>query len=278
MNLKHDPSHVFELVNVTKVFGADGHKTQAVQEVCLGASPGELVLLLGPSGSGKTTLLTLIAGLMKPTSGSVIIFGKNVEEYSSGELQQIRAKRIGFVFQTFLLIDSLTVSENVALVLRFAGESPADARRRARRLLRQFGIEHLAQKFPDTLSQGEKQRAAVARALANEPALVIADEPTASLESKQGFDVIQTLLAYAKQKRRCVVVASHDLRIVQFADRVLRLEDGRLVHSEANVSDRPRPLVNDPMVAGETPGKPRVTTRQESCRSSTPQCPLASIR
>jgi len=222
---------VSRVLDATKIFGANEHKTTAVRNICFQASPGELVLLLGPSGSGKTTLLTLIAGLLKPTSGSVFLFGKDIERYSPRELQEVRATRIGFVFQTFLLIDSLTVVENVALVLHFAGQSRADSLRNARTLLARLGIEGLARKFPPTLSQGEKQRAAVARAIANEADLVIADEPTASLETNQGFDIIQMLRTYAKTRKRCVVVASHDLRILQFCDRVLRIEDGVLVES-----------------------------------------------
>ena len=221
-------SCVVELVSVSKIFGSNEHKTTAVREISLSASSGELLLLLGPSGSGKTTLLTLIAGLLEPTSGAISLFGRNIESYSAKELQQIRARKIGFIFQTFLLIDSLTALENVGVVLRFTGKSKSEAHHQAMQLLQQFNIEHLAQKFPRTLSQGEKQRVAVARAIANEAELIIADEPTGSLESKQGFDIIQLLQTYSKEQNRCVIIASHDLRIVNFADRILRLEDGTL--------------------------------------------------
>jgi len=222
-------SCLVELAAVSKIFGTSDHKTAAVRNVSFQASSGELLLLLGPSGSGKTTLLTLIAGLIKPTSGTVSLFGRNVDYCSAQELQTMRALRIGFVFQTFLLIDSLTAIENVALVLRFAGKTRTEARRRAQRLLQRFHIEHLAKKFPSALSQGEKQRVAVARAIANDAELIIADEPTGSLGTRQGFGIIQLLHEYAKEQKRCVIVASHDPRIVEFADRVLRLEDGMLV-------------------------------------------------
>lgn len=230
MKTIEDTSNIVELVNVSKIFGSNEHKTAALQQVSLQASLGELLLLLGPSGSGKTTLLTLIAGLLKPTQGTVLLFGRNIESYSAKELQQMRAAKIGFIFQTFLLIDSLTVLENVGVVLRFTGKTRNEAHHQARRLLNQFRIGHLAQKFPRTLSQGEKQRVAVARAIANGAPLVIADEPTGSLESKQGFDIIQLLQDYSKKQSRCVIVASHDLRIAEFADRILRLEDGMLLH------------------------------------------------
>jgi putative ABC transport system ATP-binding protein len=222
------PLLVASLDRVTKIFGTNEHKTTAVQEVSFRAFSGELILLLGPSGSGKTTLLTLIAGLSKPTAGNILLFGKNIEQYSARELQQIRAKKIGFIFQTFLLIDSLTALENVEMVLRFSGKRRMERRKRARELLRQFQIEHLAGKFPRTLSQGEKQRVAIARAIANDAELIIADEPTGSLETKQGFDIIQLLHSHAKEQNKCVIVASHDLRLAEFADRILRLEDGKI--------------------------------------------------
>jgi len=220
---------VAQLVDVTKSFGVNGHKTAAVLNVTLQASMGELLLLSGPSGSGKTTLLTLIAGLIMPTGGIVALFGRNIESYGSGTLQQLRAMRIGFVFQTFHLIDSLTVLENVMMVLRFAGRGRGEARRRARTLLDQFHIEHLSKNFPDRLSQGEKQRVAVARAVANDPDLIIADEATASLDTRHGTEVIKLLRECAKEKGKCVIATSHDPRIEGFADRVLRLEDGSLV-------------------------------------------------
>jgi putative ABC transport system ATP-binding protein len=213
---------------LSKVFGANEHSTAAVRDVTLQAFPGELILLLGPSGSGKTTLLTLIAGLSRPTSGRVLLFGKDIESYASRELQRVRARKVGFIFQTFLLIDSLTALENVEIVLRFNGGKRSERRKRARELLRQFGIEHLAGKFPQTMSQGEKQRVAVARAIGNDAALIIADEPTGSLETKQGFGIIELLRRLAKEQGKCVVVASHDLRLREFADRIFRIEDGRL--------------------------------------------------
>ncbi len=239
MNRQETKTPVVQLINVTKIFGANGNRTSAVRSVSLQASPGELVLLLGPSGSGKTTLLTMIAGLLKPTAGTVSLFGRNVERCSARELQELRATRIGFVFQTFLLIDSLTVIENVALVLRFAGRTKVEAENQAQILLRQLHMEHLAKKFPPTLSQGEKQRAAVARATANGADLIIADEPTASLETKQGMNIIRLLHEYAKEQNRCVIVASHDLRIVEFAGRVLRLEDGLLISTHPDLAVEP---------------------------------------
>jgi len=229
MNGLDAPGPVARLEKVTKIFDGSGHPTAAVRDVSLEARRGEMVLLLGPSGSGKTTLLTLIAGLTKPTSGCISLFGKNVEEYTAAGLQSLRADRIGFVFQTFLLIDSLTAAENVEIVLRFNGRRRAERAERTRTLLGELGIGHLARRFPRAMSQGEKQRVAIARAIANDAELLIADEPTGSLETRQAVDIIALLHALAKVRNTAVIVASHDLRLREYADRTLRLQDGMMV-------------------------------------------------
>ncbi|MGE5755869.1 MAG: ABC transporter ATP-binding protein [Planctomycetaceae bacterium] len=219
---------VVHLDKVTKIFDGSGVPTTAVRDVTLEARPGEMILLLGPSGSGKTTLLTLIAGLAKPTSGTIALFGHGVDEYSAGELQSLRAARIGFIFQTFLLIDSLTAAENVEIVLRFRRKRRTERARKTRALLGELGIEHLAGRFPRALSQGEKQRVAIARAIANEAELLIADEPTGSLETRQAIGIIELLHSLAKTRDATVIVASHDLRLIDYADRTLRLQDGAI--------------------------------------------------
>ena len=224
-----DYREVVLLTSVSKTFGRGETMTVALQDVCVSADRGELVLLLGPSGSGKTTLLTLIAGLLKPTEGTVALFGRELERYSKESLQRLRARSIGFIFQNFLLIEPLTVLENIILVLEFAEVRRSSARAEAHRLLSQLGVAHLTNKFPSQLSQGEKQRVAIARATANKASLIIADEPTASLESNQGMQIVRLLHELAARDHRCVIVASHDLRLVEFADRVLRMKDGRLI-------------------------------------------------
>jgi ABC-type lipoprotein export system ATPase subunit len=251
---REEPDKIVQLENVTKAFGANGCRTVALRNASFHVSRGELVVLLGPSGSGKTTLLALIAGLLEPTSGTISLFGRSIGHCTSKELQQLRARRIGFVFQTFLLIDALTAAENVTLILRFAGKARAEAQRRAQELLRQFRVEHLAEKFPPALSQGEKQRIAIARAFANGPDLIIADEPTGSLESKQGFEIVQFLQQYATALSKCVVVATHDLRISELADRVIRMEDGVLsVQSDSHLRGA---LAKVPSHLKETPYAP----------------------
>lgn len=233
MNTPRPAEPIVCLHKVSKTFNGGPHPTTAVREVSLQAVPGELLLLLGPSGSGKTTLLTLMAGLSKPTAGRLSLYGRDIEKYAAGELQRLRAERIGFIFQTFLLLDSLTVQENVEVVLRFNGRRRAERSVKVRSLLRSLHIEHLAGHFPGTLSQGEKQRVAVARAVVNDAELVIADEPTGSLETRQGADIIRLLHSQAKEENKCVIVASHDLRLSEFADRILRVVDGTIAEEIA---------------------------------------------
>lgn len=232
-------------VNVSKDFAYNGHSTTVINSTSLSVRRGELLMLLGPSGSGKTTLLTIMAGLLPPSNGTVFIFGKDILEYSPKELQRLRAGRIGFIFQTFNLIDAYSAVDNVALNGRFAGLSNQTAAEKAREILAQLKIDHLADKLPFKLSQGEKQRVAVARAFINGPDIIFADEPTASLESGQGLDIIRLLHEYTRLQEKSVVVVSHDRRICGYADRILFLQDGRLsevdtagVFKSENVSDR----------------------------------------
>ncbi len=228
MKTETEYNSVARLVNVTKSYNGGRKETAALMEVSFQVSAGEMILLLGPSGSGKTTLLTLLAGLQQPSAGEVWIFGKKVNEYSSKELQILRTNRIGFIFQTFYLLDSLTVLDNVLLVMKFAGVKRKEAQSRALHFLDKFGVKHLIQAYPKTLSQGEKQRVAVARALANGAEFIIADEPTGSLASNQGMAIVSFLKDSVKTENRCVVMASHDERIAGYADRVFYLNDGML--------------------------------------------------
>ena len=211
---------------LTKVFGEAERTVRAVDGVDLTVCCGELVLIMGPSGSGKTTLLTMIGGLLRPTSGSVMINGVDITTLSEAELAPVRRSSVGFIFQSFNLWESLTVQENVELPLNIAGVRGREARERARALLVDRGLETRLSSRTRDLSGGEKQRVSIARALANEPQLLLADEPTANLDSKHGRDVMHLLHDIAKKGDRAVIVVSHDHRIREVADRVLWLEDG----------------------------------------------------
>ena len=189
---------------------------------------GELALLLGPSGSGKTSLLTVVAGLVEPSEGRVSVFGRRLSDLRDRELQAMRARRIGFIFQNFLLIDSFSGYQNTEISLRFAGVGRAEAERTARKTFSDLGIAALGPRKASGMSHGERQRVAVARALAASPELILADEPTASLESSQGAKVIETIHAYVRESGATAIVSTHDGRLVALSDRALELRDGRL--------------------------------------------------
>jgi len=189
---------------------------------------GELALLLGPSGSGKTSLLTVVAGLVEPSEGRGSVFGRRLSDLRDRELQAMRACRIGFIFQNFLLIDSFSGYQNAEISLRFAGFERAEAARTARKTFSDLGIAALGPRKASGMSHGERQRVAVARALAASPELILADEPTASLESSQGAKVIETIHAYVRESGATAIVSTHDGRLVALSDRALELRDGRL--------------------------------------------------
>jgi putative ABC transport system ATP-binding protein len=191
------------------------------------AARGEILMLSGPSGSGKTTLLSIVAGLLTPDSGSIVVDDVDVMRMSNGERARFRLERIGFVFQRFNLIGALSAQENIELVLRARGESRAKARSRALESLHRLGIVDKADRRPAQLSGGEQQRVAVARALCGNPAVIFADEPTSSLDAAAGATVVFLMVEIARERGATVLIASHDDRIVPYVDRVLRVEDGR---------------------------------------------------
>lgn len=227
--MKDENAKFVSIRNVSKSYKVNEHLSFGVKNIDFDAGPGELVLFLGPSGSGKTTLLTLIAGLLKPSEGSISLFQKPVENYSVSGLQKVRAEKIGFIFQTFLLIDTLTASQNIELFLKFSMKSKKEASEIARTLLQELKIEYLADKLPITMSQGEKQRVSVARAIANNAELILADEPTASLDTLNGSIIIELLNSYARKNNKCVIVVSHDIRLKAHAHRIIYIEDGRII-------------------------------------------------
>ncbi len=223
---------VLELVSVSKVYGSGRTEIRAVDEVSFAVRAGEIVLIMGPSGSGKTTLLSLAGGLLTPTAGDVVIAGSVLGSLSRKDLSHLRLHRIGFVFQAFNLLAGLSALENVALVMNLAGRRDAGVERDSRRLLERLGLGERLDHVPADLSGGEKQRVAVARALANDPPLILADEPTGNLDSRSGREVMAMMTELAREREKAVVIVTHDNRIMGMADRVLWLEDGRLLEAE----------------------------------------------
>jgi len=228
---------ILEMNHVSKVYGEGATEVKAVQDVSLALEPGEVVLVMGPSGSGKTTLLSMLGALLRPSQGEIRIDGTDLTRLSESQLPRLRLQNFGFIFQDFNLLSALTALENVMLVAQLAGARNGDARRRAVEILTDFGLQGRLDFLPEKLSGGEKQRVAIARALINEPAVILADEPTANLDSKIGFEIMRLLRQIAKEQRRSVVVVSHDQRIREIADRVLWLEDGGFKTLAATASD-----------------------------------------
>ena len=216
------------LDRISRTFGAGPTAVHALADVSMSVEPGEFVLVMGPSGSGKTTLLSVCGALMRPSSGRVEIDGIDITGLAERELPETRLRKIGFVFQAFSLLANLTALENVRIVQEAAGVAKGAADQRARALLSELRLEHRLHARPESLSGGEKQRVAIARALANDAPVLLADEPTANLDSRSGYQVMHMLQLLARERAKTVVVVTHDDRIVDVADRVLWLEDGIL--------------------------------------------------
>lgn len=222
---------------LTKSFGQGPLAVNAVREVDLDIEAGEIVLIMGPSGSGKTTLLMMLGAMTRPTSGTISIDGIDIGAAPERRLPAFRARHLGFVFQDFNLIGALTAAENVELVCNLAGITGRHAAERARALLGRVGLSERLHHRPDQLSGGEKQRVAVARALANEPTVILADEPTANLDSSHGRDIGRLLRQLALDDRVSIVIVSHDERLREIAHRTLWLADGQIRTLDAMATD-----------------------------------------
>jgi len=213
---------------VTKVYEARGGSVRAVDGVSMSLNRGEFIAIVGPSGSGKTTLLALLAGLLRPTAGSVLIGDQDLAGLSEGERARFRREKIGFTFQANNLVPYLTVRENVELAARLKGRLGPVERRRAVELLDRLGLGERLNALPSQLSGGQQQRVAIARALAHDPLVVLADEPTASLDTERGHQVVQVFRDLVKEQNGAGVIVTHDLRLLRFTDAAIRMVDGRV--------------------------------------------------
>ena len=224
---------VLEIDNVSKTFRQGEVAVQALKPTSFNVERGELAALLGPSGSGKSTLLLAISLILEPTTGRIVVNGREI--YNNGptgiDERAFRRQNIGFIFQQNNLIPFLTVQENVALVLQLNGVGRRDAARRARELLGYLEIAQRADSLPANLSGGEQQRVAIGRALANEPRLVLADEPTAALDTERGTKVMALLRKIARERESAVITVTHDQRMIEGFDTVYHLDDGRLTET-----------------------------------------------
>lgn len=220
-----------QLTNVNKFFGHDAARVHVLSEINFTASAGKMVLILGPSGSGKSTLLTIAGGLQTPTSGTVTVAGKALTTMTKKQRDQLRLTQIGFILQAYNLVPYLTVTEQFALVDRVKRTGNLNSAQLTQ-LLADLGIAELQHKYPAELSGGQQQRVAIARALYPDPAIVLADEPTAALDSPRVVKVGQLLATLAREYHKAVIVVTHDLRLRDFADEIYHLEDGRLTKKE----------------------------------------------
>jgi putative ABC transport system ATP-binding protein len=223
------PALMVAASGVSRTFGSGDTAVPALRDVSFGVRPGQLVVVYGRSGSGKTTLLNIVGGLDAPTSGTVHVAGRDLSAMSEHDRRMMRRTTVAFIFQSFGLIPMLSAAENVGIPLRIAGSARREREERTRLLLSVVGLEDHAGKRPAELSGGQQQRVAVARALAGRPELLIADEPTGQLDSETGRQIIRLLRTVIRSEGITALVASHDTELMDLADEVLRLEDGRLV-------------------------------------------------
>jgi len=221
--------YALETNSVIKTYASGSSVIQAVDGVSLQVAAGEFVALVGPSGSGKTTMLSMLAALLKPSSGQILLDGRDLAGLGDVERVALRREKIGFTFQANNLVPYLSAVENVELMLRLNNRLDKAGRLRARELLARLGLGDRLNNLPGQMSGGQQQRVAIARALIHNPSLVLADEPTASLDTERAYQVVETFAGLIHEQNRAGIMVTHDLRMCQFVDRVLQMKDGRLV-------------------------------------------------
>ncbi len=222
---------MIEIENLIKVYRRGEIEIIAIRDVSLKIDDGEIVMLLGPSGSGKTTFLHILGGIDRPTAGKVMVNGKNIAMMGDKELTDYRRRDVGIVFQFFNMVPTLNAMENVMLPMQFVGTPKSKQKERAMELLRKVGMEQRAKHYPDEMSGGEQQRVAIAVALANDPPIILADEPTGELDTETGLEIIK-MFKKLQEGGKTVIIATHDLRLTEYATKILRIEDGKIVEKD----------------------------------------------
>lgn len=229
---------ILEIKNLTKDYGTKGFRTQALKGIDLTIFQNDFIAIMGPSGSGKTTLLNILSSIDKPTQGQVILDGKNITNVSNKELSRLRRDKIGFVFQDYNLLDTMTLQDNIALPLALNGVSAIKCVERTKELAHMFGLEEHLKKYPYQLSGGQKQRGAVCRALITEPEILFADEPTGALDSKAGKELLSCFKMVNDQRRATILMVTHDVYAASWAKDVYILNDGTVKCRLSKGSDR----------------------------------------
>ncbi|PKN98762.1 MAG: ABC transporter ATP-binding protein [Chloroflexi bacterium HGW-Chloroflexi-4] len=230
-------TYALETENVTKTYQSESGVINAVDEVSLQVKPGEFVALVGPSGSGKTTMLSILAALLKPTSGKVILDGQDLAAMNEKDRVAMRRNKIGFTFQANNLVPYLSAVENVELMLRLNGRLDKTGKIRSRELLARLGLAERLHNLPGQMSGGQQQRVAIARAMIHNPSLVLADEPTASLDTERAYQVVETFAGLIHEQNRAGIMVTHDLRMCEYVDRVFQMRDGKLVQIYSTKSE-----------------------------------------
>jgi len=223
---------MIQLENVSKTYALEAGQFTALKETNLRIMEGEFIAVMGPSGSGKSTLLQILGGLDLPTTGSVVVDGERLETLDEAERTLFRRRKVGFVFQNYQLLPTMTVAENIALALAANGAPKAEIEAVVARLIREVNLEGKASSFPSQLSGGQQQRVAIARALAMKPKLILADEPTGNLDRKNGEDVLALLSRLNREERITIVMVTHDGHAAETADRLIHFRDGEVVREE----------------------------------------------
>ena len=228
--LKWDtPSSLLKLDQVSKVYGEGDTEVTALHPITLDVKEGEFIGIVGPSGSGKSTLLSIAGALLSPSKGNIYVSGQNITSLSEKEMTDIRLRKIGFIFQFANLVPFLTVKEQLLYIAKLKGEDKKEAGKLAEQLLKTFGLSHRMNHYPNQLSGGEKQRVAIARAFMNNPDLILADEPTASLDSKRAREVVERMKHEVKRNKKAAIMITHDEKMLDVCDRILTLRDGKLL-------------------------------------------------
>jgi putative ABC transport system ATP-binding protein len=223
---------LLEAKNITKTFGRGHVQVRAVESASLSLAAGELTLLMGPSGSGKTTLLSILGCMLTPNKGTLSVCGDSVEKASPEQLAEIRRAHIGFIFQSYHLFPTLTAAENIQLALDIRGQNSSQAIKKSNKLLEKVGLSRKGASFPREMSGGEQQRVAIARAIVANPSVILADEPTAALDTDNGRAIMNILSELAKDQNSAVLAVSHDSRVIPFADKIIYIEDGILKNED----------------------------------------------
>ncbi|MFT9846283.1 ABC transporter ATP-binding protein [Aneurinibacillus sp. REN35] len=221
--------HKLILENVSKVYDSGEMQVKALDDVSLAVKEGEFIAVIGPSGSGKSTFLSIAGALLSPSEGQIFINEENITDLSEKERNEVRLNKIGFIFQSSNLVPYLTVQDQLLLLPKLAGTLNKQAKQKSIELLEHVELGHRLKNYPEALSGGERQRVAIARAFMNDPDIILADEPTASLDSKRGRNVVEMLAAEVKSRKKAAIMVTHDERMLDICDRVITIQDGKLI-------------------------------------------------